>query len=249
MRVDNSTLHKMATELKVAVKIYTNTKNPSKLWSCLNMYQNRYITMLLSRFDNYGVNMEYEKSGIRVVNFKNGEIKFFKMGYPKTYKDSGNKVHDKVRRQHLGEMRPVKPNQSLIKMPSTESLMEDFRLILAASIWSDKDPEEIEIYWKVKQLKPVIDHISEKGFDDNEVNEKLKSILSDLTVNQKNKILSCFDCKKPGRHNSFFKGIRFSSKSDFGAINNNGQYMTFRYNQLNLRPTAELIKAWKVAIN
>ena len=247
MRVDNSTLHKMATELKVAVKIYTNTKNPSKLWSCLSMYQNRYITKLLSRFDNYGVNMEYEKSGIRVVNFKNGEIKFFKMGFPKNYKDTGNKVHDKVRRQHLGEMRQVKPNQSLIKMPSTETLMEDFRLILAASIWEDKDPEEIEIYWNVKQLKPVMNHISEKGFNE-EVNEKLKEVLSELTVSQKNKVLSCFDCKKPGRHNSFFKGIRFRNPEDIGAIDTSGRYMNFRYNQLNLRPTVDVIKAWKQAV-
>ena len=247
MRVDNSTLQKMATELKVAVKIYLSTKNGSKIWECVHTYPKKYITFLLSRFDRYGVNVEYEKSGIRVANFKTGEIRLLKFGYPKNYEDCGNPTFDKIRRQHLGEMKPVKPNNSLVDMPSTESLIEDFRLVMAASIWSDKDPEEIEIYWKVKQLKPAMDFLAEKGYNTNN-NNRIIEILDGLTVEQKNKVMSCFDYAHPGRHNRFFKGIRFFTKTNFGAIDKRGNSCRFMFNQLNLRPTKEIIKVWKEAI-
>ena len=248
MRVDNSTLQKMATELKVAVKIYLSTKNSSKIWNCVHTYPKKYITHLLSRFDRYGVNVEYEKSGIRVANFKTGEIRLLKMGYPKNYQDCGNPTFDKVRRQHLGEMKSVKPNNSLINMPSTESLIEDFKLVMAASIWTNKDPEEIEIYWKVKRLKPAMNFLAERGYN-TQNDERIIEILDGLTLEQKNKVMSCFDCTRPGKHNHYFKGMRFENDHLFKAVNVYGNTCKFMFNQLNLRPTKEIIKAWKEAIN
>ena len=243
MKIDHSTLQKVAVELKTLVKLFLKRKQQGKLWEFLKVYTPKEREYLLSLFDRYGLNVEYEKSGLRIVN-NNGDIQAFKFGYKseESAKDSNNSAYTKIRLSHLNEIKKVKLNESLITYPSTKELIESVSVIYAMRIFK-RSFEECLIYAKVKSLKPIMDKISEYGIND-EFCKSLNDIFRGLTQEGRNKILALFDCQYPS---SEFKGIRYVTVGarNYVPIDRRNNVTRFKFNSLHLRKTVDIIEEWK----
>ena len=242
MKTDNKTLMDLSIEIKVAIKQFMKRKgNDPKLWSIISAYNKEYIKYLLSQFDRYGNDIGYEKTGLRVVDYKNGVIRGFKIGYRSdTYKGTSDPVTDRLNKTHFNELKPVKLNDSIITLPSTEYLIDVFRVVISGTIFSNKSFDEIVLYCKCKKLKPLMNKISENGIK-LDYAEELNEIFEGLNVRNINNILSLFDTKYPY---SKFKGIRLVN-GQYQSVNDAERICAFRFNRLNMRQTVDILKVWK----
>lgn len=245
MKIDHVSLQKLASEFKSHIKVFLKRKTPDKLWEFLKVYTPKEREYLLQQFDRYGVNIEFEKSGLRVVS--SGQIQAFKFGYKteEAAKDTTNPMYIKLRLSHLKEIKKVKINESIVTIPATKDLIESFAVIFAMRIFN-KDFEECLIYSKVKTLKPVMDKISENGINDDSC-RILNEIFKGLDQKGRNKILSLFDCIIP---NSEFKGIRYVTigQRQYVPVDKKNNITRFKFNSLHLRKTIDIVNTWKSLI-
>lgn len=241
MKVDDSSLKKLAIEFKIAIKSLFSG-DQSKLSMLLMPYNDIESEYILSQFDRYGNHVEYEKSGLRVVNLETKEVEAFKFGYTsKLSAQSGPSEYHILRINHLNAVKKTKIVESVITYPSTDKLIDAFRIIIAKNIFK-KPLNEVIVYAKVRRLKILIDKVSESGFNQ-DLCKELNELFESLSVPQRNKILSMFDTVLPM---SSFKGIRYETKytPPYHAIDMRGQKCKFKYNSLHLRKTAEIIERW-----
>jgi len=241
MKVDESSLKKLAIEFKIAVKAVFN-KDQSKLSTLLEPYSDVEVEYILSQFDRYGLNVEYEKSGLRVIDLETKTIEAFKFGYTsRTSIQEGPPEYHILRINHLNAVKKTKLVESVITYPSTDKLIDAFRIIFAKNIFK-KPLNEVIIYAKVRRLKAIIDKVSEAGFNQ-DLCKELNELFDTLSVPQRNKILSMFDTILPL---SSFKGIRYETKyaPPYHAIDMRGQKCKFKYNSLHLRKTVDIIERW-----
>lgn len=241
MKIDESSLKKLAIEFKIAIKaIFSGDQ--SKLSMLLEPYSDIEAEYILSQFDRYGLNVEYEKSGLRIVDLETKSVEAFKFGFTsKASAQEGPPEYLILRINHLNSIKKTKLAESVISYPSTDKLIDAFRIIFAKNIFK-KPLNEVIVYAKVRRLKTIIDKVSESGFNQ-DLCKELNEIFDTLSVPQRNKILSMFDTVLPM---SSFKGIRYETKytPPYHAIDMRGQKCKFKYNSLHLRRTSEIIERW-----
>ena len=240
MKVDQASLQKIAIECKIAVKDFAKRKQASKLINLLKPYDQTERNYILSMFDRYGMNIEFEKSGIRMVD---DQIQMFKFGFEsETAAMNNNPLYTKLRIGHLQEMKRVKSSESLITIPTTQDLQQAFGVVFAKNIFN-VSLEEAEIYCKIKTLKSVMDFVSENGITQNVI-ASLNKIFNGLNYDQRNKILELFDTTIPKLN---FKGVRYIpvGRNNYTAVDKHNKICKFKYNCLHLRKTLEIIEVWK----
>ena len=241
MKIDNQTLMYFAVELKEAVKEFV-TGDTNRLWDFIRTYPHKDQDYLLSQFDRYGVNLEYEKSGLRVVDRTLGRIGSFKFGFA-TEKEakSSNPIIMKARLRMIGVIKRTRPTMSMINMPKTSNLIEAFRVVFAMQIFNT-GVNEATLYTKTLALKKVINNISENGLLDEYIYQ-LNNIFNGMTQEQRNKILELFDSKIPMEK---FKGIRYVTigTKPYLPVDNQSNITKFKYNLLTVRKTKEILDVW-----
>jgi len=241
MKIDTSTLKRLAIELRVAVKEFVTKKQQGKLKVFAKAYTRKDMEFLLSLFDRYGNAVEYEKSGIRYVN--GNEYGCFKFGYTsESAAADSNPAYVKARMTKLNTIKKVKPSDSLLTYPTTAKLIDALSILYAMRIFNTSF-NEASMYIRVKRLKPVMDKISEQGITDQD-QEILDDIFVDFSEEQRNRILELFDVTIPGIE---FKGVRYLKlgKTRYFGVDNSGALCKFKYNVLNLRRTREILSVWK----
>lgn len=241
MKIDNQTLMYFAVELKEAVKDFV-AGNTNRLWDFIRTYPNKDQDYLLSQFDRYGVNLEYEKSGLRIIDRTLGRIGSFKIGFTnKKDAKSNNPLIMKARLRNIGLMRKTRTTKSIINIPKTSDLIEAFRVVFAMQIFNT-NINEATLYTKTLSLKKAINSISENGLLDKYIQE-LNSIFDGMTQEQRNKILELFDSKIPVEN---FKGIRYVTigTKPYLPVDNESNITKFKYNLLTVRKTKEILDVW-----
>ena len=241
MKIDNQTLITFAVELKEAVKEFVLC-NTNRLWDFLRVYPERDQDYLLSRFDRYGVNVEYEKSGLRIVDRTLGQIGAYKIGFVNA-KDTqiDNPIIRRARLRNLGLMRKTRIQMSVVDMPKTSDLIEAFRVVFAMQIFNT-NINEATIYNKTLSLKRVMNAISENGLLDQYI-QQLDEIFIGMNQEQRNKILELFDSKIPVDK---FKGIRYVTigTKPYLPVDAQSNITRFKYNVLNVRKTKDILDVW-----
>lgn len=241
MKIDNQTLISFAVELKEAVKEFI-MYDTNRLWDFLRVYPERDQDYLLSRFDRYGVNVEYEKSGLRIVDRTLGRIGAYKIGFVNqkaTYTD--NPIIRRARLRNIGMMRKTRIQMSVINLPKTSDLIEAFRVVFAMQIFNT-NINEATLYTKTLVLKKVINNISENGLLDEYIHE-LDEVFAGLSQEQRNKLLELFDSKILVDK---FKGIRYVTigTKPYLPVDSQSNITRFKYNVLNVRKTKEILDVW-----
>lgn len=230
-----------AVELKDSVREFV-TCNNNRLWDFLRVYPHKDQDYLLSRFDRYGVNMEYEKSGLRIVDRTLGRIIPFKIGFS-TIKEahSPNPLIYRARLRNIGSMKRTKLNISVVNMPKTSDLIEAFRVVFAMQIFNT-NASEATLYVKTLNLKKLMNFISENGINEESIRE-LDQIFNGMTQEQRNKILELFDTKTSIDK---FKGIRYVTigTKPYLPVDNQSNITRFKYNVLNVRKTKDILNVW-----
>lgn len=239
MRVDHDTLKKLAIDLRISIKDFTTRNQSGRLKSFFKYYSKKEQEYLLSLFDRYGNNVEYEKSGIR---FNSGDFACFKFGY-KTEEDAKsdkNFPYYKARLIRLNTMKKVKPSDSLVTYPTTQTIVDLMAVLYVMKIFN-KSFEEASMYWKVKKLKPIMDKISENGINE-DASSELNKIFTGLNTESRNKILVLFDTLNQDIN---FKGIRYGLNNRYFGIDRNNKQCKFKFNSLHLRSTIDILNVWK----
>ena len=242
MKIDNQTLLKFAIELKFSVQEFISLQN-YRLWDFIQVFNDKHKDYLLSRFDHYGENMDYEKSGLRVVDPDKGIISPFKFGF--TTKESAkhnNPLIYRARLNNLNMIRRCKINRSIVAIPKTSVLIDAFKVIYSTQIFNTSF-EEALIYLKVLKIKIVMNNISEKGLQEQYLDE-LDCIFEGMNQEQRNKILELFDTELDIRD---FKGIRYVSlgTKPYVAVDKKSNITQFKYNLLHVNKTKTIIDRWK----
>ena len=239
MRVDNDTLKKLAIDLRVSIKDFTTRNQTGRLKSFFKYYTKKEQEHLLSLFDRYGNNIEYEKSGIR---FNSGDFACFKMGYKTEEESKADKkfAYYKARLTRLNTMKKVRPSDSLVTYPTTQSIVDVLAILYVMKIFN-KPYEEASMYWKVKKLKPIMDKVSENGITDDSSSE-LNKIFTGMSSEKRNKILVLFDTLNDGIN---FKGIRYGLNNKYFGVDKNNKQCKFKFNSLHLRSTIDILNVWK----
>ena len=247
MKVDVKTFYDLSIELKTIVKDFmAQPHDQRKLVEFLNRFGQEGADILLAQFDRYGQNIEFEKTGLRLVDNK---VQVFKFGYTdtdtvdKVCNGNKNSVEYHVIMKNFNTKLKGTIWPSAITYPPTKKMIEVFRIVLGKTIFNTSFGE-MSIYAKVKKLKPTIDHISENGFTD-----KAIAILQEVFAGESTKvvdlILKMFDSRNPEVN---FVGIRSLMHNDqltFISIAKNGKQCEFKYNILSLRKTVDIVNRWK----
>lgn len=239
MRVDTDTLKKLAIDLRLSVKDLTTRNQSGRLKQFFKYYDKKETEYLLSQFDRYGNNIEYEKSGIR---FNSGDFFCFKFGY-KTEQEATkdrNIPYFKARLARLNTSKKVRPSDSLVTYPLTQHIVDCLGILYVMKIFN-KPFDEATMYWKVKKLKPIMDKISENGIDETTSSE-LNKIFIGVSIENRNKILSLFDTLN---EEIDFKGIRFRWNNKYAGVDKNNKECKFKFNSLHLRSTKDILDVWK----
>lgn len=240
MKIDTGTLKRLAIELRVAIKEFVTKKQPGKLKLFASHYPKKDLETLLSMFDRYGNSVEYEKSGVRLSG---NEFVCFKFGYTSTDAVSDpNSLFTKARMVKFNTVKKVKPSDSLVTYPPTSKIIDLLGVLYSMRIFN-KSFKEACIYIKVKKLKPLMDKISEQGITEADQTQ-LNDIFEGLNEDQRNKVLSMFDCRNESIN---FKGIRYGKlgKTAYFAVDKNGALCKFKFNSLNLCRTVDVLTVWK----
>ena len=239
MRVDHDTLKKLAIDLRIGIKDFTTRNQSGRLKSFFKYYTKKEQDYLLSLFDRYGNNIEYEKSGIR---FNSGDFACFKFGYKTEEEAKADKKfpYFKARLIRLNTMKKVKPSDSLVTYPTTQAIVDVMAILYVMKIFN-KSFEEASMYWKVKKLKPIMDKISENGINE-DASSELNKIFIGLNNESRNKILVLFDTLNEEIN---FKGIRYGLNNRYFGVDRNNKQCKFKFNSLHLRSTIDILNVWK----
>lgn len=242
MKIDNQTLLKFSIELKFAMQEFMSLQN-DRLWQFIQVFNERDRDFILSQFDNYGVNMEYEKSGLRVIDPENGVIAPLKFGFTsREAAKHNNPLIYRARLNNLNVVRKTRLVRSIIRMPKTRSLIDVFKVIYSVQIFNTTLDEAL-IYLKILKMKTLMNNISEKGMNQEYI-EELDRLLENLNRDQRNKILELFDSELSIRD---FKGIRYVSLGEvsYVSVDKKSNITQFKYNLLHIPKTKTILEVWK----
>lgn len=253
MKIDNTSLHLLATELKGLIRAYVSKETDSSaLIDFLTKYDEKEANLLLTQFDRYGENLDYEKSGLRII-YTDGVPSLIakKFGF-KSEEDAkkGQGVEPsifKLRSVHVGKDRQTRPWSNSITIPKTSALMSIFKIIIGKTIFNTTMDDMI-IYNKVKKLKIIIESVSENGFTEKNV-VNLQTVFEGEKPSVIDGILKLFDTQEQNVRFLGIRSIMYGDQLTFISIGKNFRQCEFSYNILHLRKTVDIVQKWKQLIS
>ena len=245
MKQTHKSLKEQVISIRKAVSDMFIKKDESILLDQMILYGREVEqNYLLSRFDRYGVFMEYEKTGIRVTG---DGIKAYAFGYPnrESIEAREDSVPYVLAEKNIGVVKERELIQSFITYPKMDYLIDALKVVNCMHNFKVSLSDAI-IYNKIRKAKHIISKIREKGLKEKETKE-LSDIFYGMNDDRIDKVLECFDSTS----DSFFKGIRVDrlrsndQRTFFESISKNDLRCEYRYCSLVLPPTKLVLQKWK----